>query len=657
MDAPSPRPPFARLRRALLGLLAFALAGLALLYWLGRQGAPGSEPGPGTGDSAVGAQVGDAAGTIATSEGFEFEQKVGGKPVFRISGDRFRAGADETVQLEGVALELFRDGEPYQVVARRADWDPNTHEATLVGNVVVSGGDGFSVSTEQLRLTDRGRIVRSAGSVRLAQGSALTGQAEGLELDFAVDQYELAGPTRLETTGLDGEPAVELEATRIRVDRPRRTIRAEGSVSLVRGGDRLTAEQLTLFLAPDERTPQSVQARWQVVGQLAGSSEGDAERPVRFRAHEVNLDLQGRPARPSRITLEAERGEHVVLLSPTEAGTVREIAARYLVATLTAGRPVAAQGFQPVFFSEYPEGRADAPLRTAQADQVEAEFDAAGALGRLTLIGRVSFQEERVSGRGERGFVDLERGRAELFGRAVRLTSERGELVAPHVAWDRTTGLTTADGGVQAKLEPEAAELVAGAAAGGRGPVRVEAQEAIFQEAPRGFLFRGRVQAWQGENVLFAEQLRGEEEAQRLSAGGGVRTLYRSGAPDASELPETEITSSTFAYRKAERSLIWSGEVRMSQGGRLLTSGELLADLDESDRIVKMTATAPVRLEEATSGRVVTAERAIYDVEARTTLFSGSPVELAEGQGTRIRGRRLEYDLASGAARVLTEGG
>ncbi len=657
MSAATPRPPFARLRRALLATFTVTVGGISLLYWIGRQDTPAVTPGASEPDGAdSGGVVGDDSGTLIASEGFEFEQKVAGRPVFRITGDRFRAASDDRVELTGVVLELYRDGEPYQVVARRADWNPATQEATLEGEVVVSGGDGFSVSTDRLELGEQGNRVRSAGPVRIRQGDALAGEARGLVLDFTTDLYELLGPTRLTSSAEEGGSSIELEAARIKVDRRHREIRAEQNVVLTRGRDRVTAEQLTLYLAPDERTPRSISARWSVSGSLYGAvGDGSDAVPVSFRAHEVTIDFQGRPARPARVSLEADRGGHVVLLSPTEDGRIREIAARYVVAALTDGKLATAQGFQPVFFSEYPEGRPDLPWRTAQADQTEAEFDDRGRLARLTLIGRVSFREDRLEGRGERGFVDLELGRAELFGRAVRLVSERGEIVAPHISWNRSTGLTTAAGGVQAQLEPEAASLVVGAGGGAGGPVRVDAEEAFFQESPRGFLFRGQVQAWQGESVLFADQLRGEEAEERLSAGGGVRSLLRASRPGATAMSDIEITASTLAYRRRDGVLTWAGDVKMNQDNRILTASELVADLDGHNEIVRLTARDPVRLEERTAGRVILAQEAVYDVRAGKTIFSGSPVELSEGQGTKIRGRRLEYDHQSGAARVLPE--
>lgn len=652
MTVRSPNAPFQRLRRALLGVLLVAVAALGGLYWLGRQGSAGPEA---VVPEAT-ARPGDAGQEpVAASEGFEFEQRVGGKPVFRIAGDRFRAGKDDRVDLEGVALELYRDGEPYRVSARSGQYDPQTQASRLEGGVEISGGDGFSLSTEAVDLAEGGKELVSRGAVRIRQGSALSGEAQAMRLDFVADRYLLEGPTHLVGAGTGGQPGVDLTAGRVVVERRHHAVKAEGDVVLVRGAERIEAQQLALYLAADDETPRAVEARWQVAGRLERVDAAGARADVEFRAKSATLDFEGTPAHPTRIALEAERTEQVLLSAPGPPGIRREIAARYLIATLADGRLVSAQGFQPVFFSEHPENAPDRPLRAGQADQVEAEFDAEGRPARLTFVGRVSFQDARIQGKGERGFFDLERGRAELFGKRVTVSSDRGELTGPHLAWDRTTGLVTADGGIQARLDPAAASLLAGAQAGARGPVRVEAQEAVFQERPRGFVFRGQVQAWQGESVLLADQLRGEETEQRLSAAGGVKTIWREAAAAGSTPRQTEITAATLAYRRQERTIVYQNGVRMKQESRTLAADEIVNHLGEDGGVERVIATGALRLEDSGSGRVVEASRADYDLAGRTALFEGAPVVLKDRQGTTIQGRRLLYDLAAGNARMLAD--
>lgn len=118
--------------------------------------------------------------------------------------------------------------------------------------------------------------------------------------------------------------------------------------------------------------------------------------------------------------------------------------------------------------------------------------------------------------------------------------------------------------------------------------------------------------------------------------------------------PPTEISAETLAYGRLERSLVYTGSVRMKQAERVLTAQELTAELSELDQVRKLTAHREVRLEDTATGKTVEATTAIYDLEARSALFTGEPVKLRDPQGT-IQGRRLLYDLDTGSARMLAE--
>src|SRR5690606_23983779 len=135
MPAVSPsRPPFRRLRRALLVLAGLVVCGVAGLYLLGRQTMPPVEvvagPDPLTSDE----------GALAFSEGFEYEQRIGERSAFLLAGERFVRGRDESVSLEGVAVELTReDGGTYRIESRHALWRPDLKEAQLTEAVRLVG--------------------------------------------------------------------------------------------------------------------------------------------------------------------------------------------------------------------------------------------------------------------------------------------------------------------------------------------------------------------------------------------------------------------------------------------------------------------------------------------------------------------------------------
>lgn len=181
-------------------------------------------------------------------------------------------------------------------------------------------------------------------------------------------------------------------------------------------------------------------------------------------------------------------------------------------------------------------------------------------------------------------------------------------------------------------------------------PVQVESREATFTDRPRGFVFRDSVRAWQGKNLLLGAQLRGDEEEGRLSAAGKVKTVWIAEREGATPV---EVTSETLSYDDGSRQLVYSGGVALLQDGRQLTCDELAAKLDEGRKIREMTGTGKVRLRDPVGGREVDGERADYDATAGSVVVSGSPVTMRDAEGAVLKGKRLRYDMNSGAATLL----
>ncbi len=346
------------------------------------------------------------------------------------------------------------------------------------------------------------------------------------------------------------------------VERRQHAVRAEGDVVLLRGDDRIAAQQLSLFLAADDETPRAVEAKWQVEGRIAQRDDVGARADFDFRSKLATIDFDGSPAQPTRIALESERGDQVLLSAPGPDGLRREIAARYLVATLVGGRLTTAQGFQPVYFSEHPAATPDKPLRTGQADQVEAEFDAAGRPTKLTFVGRVSFRDARIEGKGERGFFDLERGRAELFGKRVQVDQRprRADRSSPHLGphapgWSRPTAASRR-GSTRSRRACSPVRRPALADRCGSRRRRRSSRSARAASSSGARSRPGRARACCSPTSCAARK-----SEQRLSAAGGVKTIWREVAGGRRRRAvQTEITAETLAYRRAERTVTYAGE-------------------------------------------------------------------------------------------------
>ncbi|MFN7940616.1 MAG: LPS export ABC transporter periplasmic protein LptC [Thermoanaerobaculia bacterium] len=639
--------PFRTWRTILLALLILTVAALVGLFALGRRRPEvAAEPSAGVAGPS-------RPDVVAASDRFEYTQMLSGRPVLKVAGDRFSATRDGKVHLDGVTFVLYREERSYEVHSREALYDQERQEATLRGEVRLVSGDGLTLTTEHLELVDGGKRITGDGPVELAREPGYRGRGSAISGDLERELFVLAGPAVVESTAAAGGESTRLEAQQITAARREARISADGAVVLTSGASRLSAPSLDLFLAADESSPRVVQARGGVEGEIASTAAEGAPLAAanRLSARRATLEFDPTTHRPAHLELEGEKDARVLLASVLPDGTVREIAALHVVAAFVDGELRDAQAYQPAFFAEYLEGHAESPLRHGQADQAEAEFGAGQKMARVTLVGNVRFKDPRVSATGERGFFDLDAGRGELLGRRVVVVSDRGTLVGPHVEFHRGTGLVEADGGVEAEMKGRALQLPGAAASA--DPVRVQAQEAIFQDTPRNAAFRGAVRAWQGKNLLLADQLHAEQDGERLSAAGNVKTVViPQPAADGKPQAPVEVTAATLTYRKAEARLIYSGPVVVTQNSRSLACDELVGDLDAQQRVRTFHAKGNVRLSDPLSNRQATGDLAEYDVDGASIAISGAKVEMRDRDGNVIRGRRLIYDTRDGTARM-----
>ncbi len=318
--------------------------------------------------------------------------------------------------------------------------------------------------------------------------------------------------------------------------------------------------------------------------------------------------------------------------------------------------------------------------RRATGEQATASFAAHGGLSKVEVTGDVVLTDVDFMGRGARAVFTADRDRGELFGQPAVIESDRGRMEAPHILYTRADGLLHGTGGVRARLaEADDTALGGTPLTRGEGPVWVEAEEGYLRDRPRTFLFHGRVRAWRGENLLVADELRGDDAENRLVATGEVRTLFTpedhgAGAPNkvpgkpaagASGAPgpagqdgqsPIEATSDELTYRRDERLLIYTGSATAKQEDRTLTGKVMEIHLAEQGGMDRLTCTGDVHVDDPAQGRSLTGERAVYDPAARTVeveAAQGGKVTMHDKDGNVIEGPRMIYEIDQNRVHVL----
>lgn len=655
----------ARLRKALLGVLILGVAVLGGLLLFGRAGMGPQDPSPLEGGRSA------EEGVTLIGKDFDYTFTEEEKPIFRIRGEGIRADRDETLFLDQVAVTLYdEDGQPFHVESREASFRRVSNEGQLEGDVVLRGPDGLELRTDRLDLLEKGRVLVAPNEVAIRYADSYTVRADRFRVHLPDSLYVMAGDVRVKSLP-EAETPVALSAMRVVYEREQRLLRAEGNADLRHGRDRLSAPKISAYLDSEEQAIVFVRALWDVQGQVVGSAEeGGGETLVRFRGKDLAALLSPQEGGElQKLELEAAQGGRA-WIEASGQGVTRRLSARRIEGVLARGVLSSAEAFGGVQIDERSREGGEAVSRTATGRRAKAGFDAGGQLNSATLIENVSFSDGKVTAAGERASLDLSGDRAELFGTPVVVVSERGRLRAPRIVYESGSDVVHAFGGVRAVLEKLEETALEGTPLGeGEGPVFVESREARWQQTPSVLLFRGDVRAWRGENVLLAPELRLDQEQDRLTATGGVKTRWipapaeggEGGEESPAATPPTpvEVNARELTYRQGEGVLTYTGSVRVQQTGRLLTCERLDLEMaedgakaGEAGRAETLTCEGDVKLVDPKDGRNISGARAVYRLSEKRIQITGDPVTMKDRAGNVVRGRTLLYNMEDGKVEV-----
>ncbi len=702
------------IRRVRWLVLVATLAAVALivaLYLAGRSDRPDSGIDP---DDLESESMEPTGEMVTVGEGFERTVTEGDRQLFTVRGDRYSVNREGTVFLEGVEVVIEREeGGAYRVEGEKARFEMEERRGRIAGGVRVEAPDGLVLETESLRVTDDGTQIRTSAPVAFELGEDYVGTAEGLRAWLRSRRFLLEGLVEIESRPGAEEP-LRIQAKGLVLDRNRKLLRSQDWAVLRRRGERLSALEMHFFFAEDERTLRFVRAERRVTGILRSGGSVDlgdsGARRLGFEAGKMTLMMSEDGRNPRQLDLErfGRMRPRIYTLGPRAAPRYRlsaptitawfgaEGAAERAVAEGQAPGDVvlvmhepgervvdeAALGAQPVPEEAGEEGagepepeedeRAGPTRRRATGRVAEASFGPDGEVSTIEMRDGVTLEDGQVDAEGEVARFDPAEERAELEGRPAVARSEQGTMEAPRILYTRGTGIVHGVGGVRVRIDDAAGSPLGGSplASGARneGPVRIEAEQGYLRDEPRTFLFVGDVRAWRGDDLLVADEMRGDEAEDRLTATGGVRTLWNPEEDDGTPAGSAqdgpiEVTSDELVYRQGERLLVYTGDVKAVQAGREIASQEMVLTLAEEGGIERLVATGDVTIDAPPpadapdeTGKSLRGARAVYDPEARTidvSAAAGGKVSLRDSDGSVVQGPRMVYDIEADRVRVV----
>jgi LPS export ABC transporter protein LptC/lipopolysaccharide transport protein LptA len=662
-----------RLRTLLLLALVFTIVAVVGLFLFGRAGGPSRSDSMETGDTEAG------EGVTLIGDDFDYTFTERERPIFRIRGDSIRADREDTLFLDGVGVTFYDENrQAYHVESKEASFNRANNEGRLQGNVLLRGPSDLELRTAQLHIRDNGQRLVMPRPVEMRYAKAYIIHGNRMRVDLEDEVFVLNGDARIDSVpGTD--PPVVGTAERAIYERSKRLLRIEGKANLRRGRQRLAAQRITGFLTPDESGLTFLRALWDVSGQTADLREGSpGGTTVTFQGKDLAVMLRPEGNQVRKVELDGTSREPAVL-ETSGAGSTRKLTAPRLEGILAEGVLSQAEALGGVELEETMRASqtksGQREVRRATGKRAEAVFRSDGQLADVRLLHDVTFQDPQAKARGNRAGLDLDANRGELFGNPVGLESEKGNLQAPRIVYDTANDIVNAQGGVRAVLTQASSQELAGSPLGeGEGPVRVDSREAFWRQNPSSFLFRGDVKAWRGQNLMLANELKGEPDEDRLTASGGVKTIWipeegagkaggaapaapkGTGGTGVQRNAPIEVRASEMVYLEAKRVLTYTGGVRVEQQGTTLACQRLDVTMNEEKKPQVMTCTGQAKLNDPKGGRQIEGETAVYRLAERDVEFSGEKVTMKDREGNVVQGRRVLYLIDSGKVEVKGKG-
>ncbi len=590
-------------------------------------------------------------GAALLSEGFDYEQQVEGKPVFRLKGDRFTTDKEGKVSIQKAHIEIFRQGEPFRIESREADFDPETHDAQLRGDVHLEGGGGWSVDASRLDVVSGGKVVVSKGErVKIRRGEGLRGGADRISYAMDDERLRLAGNVRLGGREEPDSPRVSVAGDELIWDRDGRSIEASGGIELGWGESRVRAAALTATVDASQNGFEQAT----LAGKVEGVVRQPGERRLSFGAQRAEVAFEADGKSPASVRLSSEAASQPVEVRlRAEQESPRNLRAPLVTVLFKGGQPELARAEGGVLLEERV---ARGQTRKLTAQTLDGRFDAGGDLESAQAETEVVLTEKDLRASGDRATLSAGGAVVALEGAPARARSARGELLAPRLDYTSETGLVHATGGVRASLRPESSPIARDPAGKKDDPVQIESAQGEFNEVTQSFAFAGGVQAIQGTSLLFADRLSGSDATGKSRASGSVKTIWRNqGEAGTANGGTTTTTAGTLDYDRTSGEIHYAESVKVRQSPRELTADDVVVILDSAQQAKRLKATGQVTIADRSTGRTVEGADADYDLVAKSALVTGQPVTIRETNGTMLRGRRALYDFATGGAKLLSE--
>ena len=236
-----------------------------------------------------------------------------------------------------------------------------------------------------------------------------------------------------------------------------------------------------------------------------------------------------------------------------------------------------------------------APVLTWSND-LEAQFDAAGAMAKMEQWSHFRYQEGERQATADRATLEQTKSEITLVNPA-RIWDPAGSTEAERIVLDQKTGNFSAFGKVRTVREPEKKDEARrpGEVVSKGEPLRATSDQMFSTEKNRKVRYEGRAVMWQGTNRLSGNRIELNRDTQELRAYGQVVSqLADKDTPGATKEPMvTIVRAPELFYSERDRLAHYKGNAVLTRPGLEVKGLEIRAYLAEEDPEVSATFGTP----------------------------------------------------------------
>ena len=583
---------------------------------------------------------------------FEDVQTIGGRMVSRIRAARVVGFTSGWSTLEGVQITIYRaNGLTYELVCPQAQYNSESKEAEVKGGVRLTSSDGVEVSTAEMHF-DGGHLTNTV-PVRF-RIDRWVGQGGAMDLDIEGETLHLL---RKVTATMNAEKSDDVPLTIDSTDalfrRRENDVTFTENVVMNRAADRLSADRMVGRFSLDRKSLLGIEGQGNIVMLMAANSLPGEDLGGR---KEITSDrFYSEVSGDGQISAIHAVGDDGPARARLDGPPRRDIAAGAFRVGLfgRAVRELKAEG-QVVMIETAAE------KREVRVDRAIVAFDPARNRATSAFFeGNFKYRDPRTQASSIRAHYDL-------GGDRILLTAEPGfdptvvsggqTLKAKQIEFAPKAGTAKATGQVIAELiskgdgpSADGTNLFPGGKA-----VYVNSDVLLMRQSPDTAAFSGNVRAWQDTNTLFAADLQIQGDG-LITARGNVRTVLYNTGTEARKVPMRSMSEQLIA-RRNERRVELLGDVTIEDESRTVTAQKATLYFDAQRKIERLVAEEKVTLNEKSSSRVGTGDKAVYLVKEKMATLDGSPATATDPQGT-ISGQKIVLDLNRNRVEVLSPTG